>query len=131
MRIKSEREKELQRQRRSDRRLMAIELLGGKCTQCGSVDKLEFDHIKKDRDGLTGLVSQLFSCSVDKLLNELEKCQLLCKPCHVEKSTKERGFIKSTHGMLSMYVNKKCRCEDCRSALAHYMRQYKKQGLSS
>lgn len=121
---KLERDNELRRQRRTERKAMAIMLLGGKCVECGSTERLEFDHIKNDRNGLSNLISQMFTSKMDRLLKELEKCQLLCKSCHIQKSIVDNGKQVSNHGMLSMYMNKRCRCEDCRAAHAAHHREY-------
>ena len=61
----------------------AIAHLGGKCVGCGTTHNLEFDHI--DRTQKTANLSKLFKLS-DKLWEEVEKCQLLCKECHTVKS---------------------------------------------
>jgi hypothetical protein len=122
-----ERDNAQRKQRRLARKKMAIQLLGGKCVNCGSTERLEFDHIDNDRIGLRGLISQRLHNKVEFLLDELEKCQLLCKSCHVQKSIIDHDKLQSTHGMLSMYINNKCRCDDCRSANNIYMRRYKQK----
>jgi len=111
-----------QKEIRAERRAMAIELLGGKCAKCGSTDRLQFDHVNNDREGLRGLVSQLFACKLERLMAELEKCQLLCMVCHGEKTRADHGFTGYKHGMLSMYTNQKCRCDECKGANAAYMK---------
>ena len=70
-----------------ERRAEYVALLGGKCVACGSVDKLQFDH--KDRSTKKFAIGKLFMKSQSVVREELEKCQLLCQPCHVEKSRPE------------------------------------------
>lgn len=66
------------------RRASAIEQLGGICTGCGTNENLEFDH--KDSSTKKFPLSKFSSCSEAKWQEELTKCHLLCKDCHLEKS---------------------------------------------
>lgn len=62
----------------------AIAYLGGKCNRCGSIDRLQFDHTdsRLKSFGITENLSRRWSV----LKPELDKCQLLCFPCHVAKT---------------------------------------------
>lgn len=61
----------------------ALEILGGKCAKCGSTEKLEFDHI----DPKTKLFGIKYATrNWEIVLEELKKCQLLCRMHHEEKS---------------------------------------------
>tara|TARA_B100001113_G_C20646390_1_gene421485 strand:- start:36 stop:539 length:504 start_codon:yes stop_codon:yes gene_type:complete len=80
--------------RREDRRKRRLQemkdKLGNKCVKCGSTENLEFDHI----DPKTKCFNVNPQDSWEKTLPELYKCQLLCKPCHTEKTTTvDRGII--------------------------------------
>lgn len=67
--------------------------LGGKCACCNNTTNLEFDHI--DRNNKEFDVSQNILCKAQsEIESELEKCQLLCHSCHVEKSISEGSFSK-------------------------------------
>jgi 5-methylcytosine-specific restriction endonuclease McrA len=90
---------------------MFIELLGGKCISCGEKNNLEFDHINKKDKKYT--ITNIISYKDETILEELKKCQLLCKSCHKEKTYIDNG--KSEHGKLSMYRHHKCRCDKCRN----------------
>lgn len=79
--------------RRAERRLFAIEYLGGACVDCGYMDNtdgFQFDHLprfgiptKTDRDLLrTG--------TPEKRKAELDKCELLCGTCHAIRTAKRR-----------------------------------------
>lgn len=83
---KKHREKrtETQRIRRQERRKFLIEHLGGKCVGCGVTENLQFDHI--DRTQKLFSIGKKLDYSLEKLLPELEKCQLLCYECHELKS---------------------------------------------
>ncbi len=73
-----------QRENRQQRRLLMIERLGGKCAGCGTTENLQFDHI--DRTQKIDNVAKILDYSVEKLTEEVDKCQLLCYECHEFKS---------------------------------------------
>lgn len=62
-----------------------IQLLGGRCCKCGSEEALEFDHI--DPQTKLFAISSLLSHAWTEVLEEVKKCQLLCKRCHIAKTT--------------------------------------------
>lgn len=103
-------------------------MLGGKCVKCGTTEKLEFDHIDPGTMSFRISGSNL-ERSERALIGELKKCQLLCAPCHLKKSIRERGGSEPTHGSLGMYTNHKCRCAPClvahRDSMRHYRRMKK------
>jgi hypothetical protein len=74
-------------------------------------------------------LADCFLIAGKRILAELKFCQLLCKPCHIEKTIKDKGFNQAVHGLLSTYCNKKCRCDECRAANANYMRKYALSGV--
>lgn len=105
------------------RRKLAIDFLGGKCIKCGSLERLELDHIdsrSKDFD-----ISRFWGTTLVRFWAEVKKCQLLCKPCHSKKTILERGlkFTQGRHGTITTYKN--CRCEQCRKARRVYMKKYR------
>jgi hypothetical protein len=57
-------------------------MAGGKCEKCGSVEKLTFHHLepKKKKFGLNS--GNLKTKNWDRVLEEFNKCSLLCLPCH-------------------------------------------------
>lgn len=77
-------------QRRNEKRIaLAMELLGGQCEWCGSTMELEFDHEDPNSryaDITAGTVTNL---SKRRFLEELAKCQLLCRPCHQAKTRQD------------------------------------------
>lgn len=99
-------------------RLEYIEQLGGQCTVCGSTEQLEFDHI--DPSTKTIDVGKLLNVSKVVREAELKKCQLLCKPHHIEKSRREREVV---HGG-GLSGKKNCPCGPCKDRKAQYMREY-------
>lgn len=78
-------------ERYHSRRNQFVDLLGGKCTCCGSTEQLEIDHIDSSQKELT--VTTMCYSSMKRALAELAKCQLLCKSCHQKKTNNvDRGL---------------------------------------
>lgn len=66
----------------------------GPCWHCGSTDRLEFDHVDpstKRRD-----VCRMLTYSIKAIEEEIAKCQVLCKPCHVAKGQANGEQINAT-----------------------------------
>lgn len=102
-----------------------LEYLGGKCSSCSSEENLQIDHV----DHLTKsfCVSKSWAFSWEKLKPELDKCQILCKDCHLLKSVSEGSLAKGwtnkerlVHGSLWTYKKHKCRCILCVEGKAIY-----------
>ena len=119
------------RDRRQDNRLRAIQFLCGKCSNCRSLNNLEFDHI--NHISRTRWVNQLLSCSWRRITKELMKCQLLCNSCHLKKTLKDIGKKPwyELHGTVTRYKNYNCRCESCRVAHAEWFLSYVKKKRAS
>lgn len=103
-------------------RIRAFQYLGGKCVDCGSVEKLEFDHIDPETVSFR-IGARLFNWKV--LVRELDKCQLLCQKCHKVKTlidldhhSAPMGYSKYTQG---------CRCIECKEANTLYHKAYRKR----
>lgn len=77
------------------------------CVKCGSIQRLELDHI----DPKTKVTHAIWTWSEERRNNELAKCQVLCHDCHMTKTLAERP--KTTHGTIQMYFVHKCRCKLC------------------
>ncbi len=76
------------KRRRDDRQQVLIDHMGGKCERCGITDPprgFHFDHI----DPMTKSHNINRQDSYEKSFKELEKCQLLCFDCHLEKTFKD------------------------------------------
>ncbi len=103
---KKHREKrtETQRIRRQERRKFLIEHLGGKCVGCGTSENLQFDHI--DRTQKLFSIGKKLDYSLEKLLPEVEKCQLLCYECHEFKSLINHDKDKLAEGYRVSKVDK-------------------------
>jgi len=62
-----------------------VEHLGSKCVGCGTTKDLQFDHIDRTQKSFT--IGKCWGYTLEKLLEEADKCQLLCKECHQYKTT--------------------------------------------
>lgn len=64
------------------------------CVRCGSTSNLELDHIDASTKELR--VSALWSMSDKnpKKLAEIEKCQVLCAPCHDLKTYESKEYVR-------------------------------------
>jgi len=76
---------------RDKRRAYCREYLGGKCVVCGTTHNLQFDHIKREEKKYN--ITEKLTIKFDNLKEELDKCQLLCVDCHLEKTAKECADI--------------------------------------
>lgn len=87
---------------RHKRRHKAIEILGGKCLQCGIDDEdvLTFHHRNREDKSFT-LCLAWGTKSWEELEKEVSKCDLLCCNCHQKFHVMERrrdGGIGETQG---------------------------------
>jgi 5-methylcytosine-specific restriction endonuclease McrA len=78
---------EYMKRRWETRRKVAIGYLGGQCVSCGETEDLEFDHI--DPSTKLMAIARASSRSEDFFWAEVDKCQLLCNPCHLEKTAND------------------------------------------
>ncbi len=85
--LNREKIREQRRGYRDEKKSYCIEYLGGKCVKCGTTHNLQFDHIK--REGKKYEISTKLTNKWDNIKEELDKCQLLCAPCHLEKTASE------------------------------------------
>lgn len=72
--------------RRWKKKLKYVSLKGGKCCKCGynkNIGALQFHHVKEKSFSL--IASQLCDLEENIILEELDKCVLLCANCHAEE----------------------------------------------
>lgn len=79
-----------QKEYRKNRRLHLIERLGGKCVECGTTKRLQFDHIDPLEKSFD--ISRKITAPLEMLYPEIDKCQLLCSKCHLNKTKDEWLF---------------------------------------
>ena len=89
---------EYQKNRYHERKRMAIKMLGGKCSVCGTTRNLELDHKNPKNKKFT--ITKLWSVPESEFKTEVRKCRLLCHKHHLENSAKQRekGTVKSVPG---------------------------------
>jgi 5-methylcytosine-specific restriction endonuclease McrA len=124
--------KEYIREYRLKRKTLAIEMLGGKCSRCGTIENLHFDHINPQEK--TNEIASMFTSKIEDFILEVRKCQLLCNKCHYEKSIKNGDYLINrkewSHGV-SGYTNHHCRCDICKEAQSKYKAKRRKKGLKT
>ena len=99
-------------------------MAGKSCVKCGSTQSLEVDHI----DPAQKVAHTIWSWAIPRRDAELAKCQVLCTPCHKEKTRADRPIPE--HGTLARYgKHHKCRCDICRKANADRARLNKAKKL--
>lgn len=72
-------------ERRGKRKLMLIQLLGGKCIVCGynnCPEALDFHHTDPAKKEFR--LSELLNSTNERVIAEAQKCVLLCCRCHRE-----------------------------------------------
>ena len=78
-----------------ERRQKYEKLLGGVCSYCGSSNNLQFHHLDESTKDFS--IGKLMNYSESKVLEELEKCVLLCKSCH-RRLHLNKGTFKNCGG---------------------------------
>jgi 5-methylcytosine-specific restriction endonuclease McrA len=116
-----DKQREFQRNHLAKKRALAIRNLGGKCTWCGSTDRLEFDHI--DPTTKVCSISGLWSYRWEVIQKELVKCWLLCFNCHRIKTRDDLPEVP--HGTHTRYVRYHCRCRPCKDDHARVNAKYR------
>lgn len=100
------------------RRQEAIAFLGGVCVVCYTDEGLQIDHI--DPKTKTMNISKLWSVSEERYWAEINLCQILCEPHHIEKSRRE-ARDKVVHGKTHAWQKLGCTCDTCMSGKREYL----------
>lgn len=87
------------REKKKDVKIKLQQYLGGCCVSCGITDPrlLDFDHI--DPMTKTMNISAKLSLPWERLVEEANKCQLLCPNCHRIKTQEQRelnSYVRKT-----------------------------------
>ena len=114
------------RKRYTEKRIdKAKDYLGGVCRICGTTEELEFDHVDPATKVIAITTAIMKECwSWKRLVEELDKCQLLCHEHHVDKHRS-----RHPHGTAHRYW-RGCRCQPCTTANTEWSRNYKQSHTS-
>lgn len=85
-----------QKSRERNREFVLNYLLKHSCKDCGETDPivLEFDHIKNKKITISLL---MMSGSLERLKEEIIKCEIRCANCHRRKTAKDFNFFRYTN----------------------------------
>jgi hypothetical protein len=86
---------ELKRKLALERTLYLIEFFSvHPCIDCGEQDPvvLEFDHLGSKSFSIGGNLSDR---SWQSILNEIEKCEVVCANCHRRRTSRRRGALRT------------------------------------
>lgn len=100
-------------QRRNQRRIIAREILGERCSECGLKQNIYYTT----RDRSVSNMSKVWTASEAKFYAEIERTILLCSKCFWERERElgiRREYPAITHGKSYAILVKKCQCEICR-----------------
>ena len=63
------------------------------CCDCGETDPvvLEFDHL---RDKAFEITAKLVTYRWQRILDEIDKCEVVCANCHRRRTAKRRGALR-------------------------------------
>ena len=88
----------LAKENRLKRKAIMIEMLGGKCVDCGTTENLQFDHTDPSKKSFN------IACVLsERMLTELEKCELRCGNCHLEKT--KNDFLNGIYDRTSFNLD--------------------------
>lgn len=103
MPVPKEKRKEYRRKLRDKNAKMCLEYKGGKCEDCGITltyenDKgnYDFHHINPTTKSSGINIMLKDKVSTERLINELDKCVLLCKPCHNKRHSDYKKGLRET-----------------------------------
>lgn len=82
----------LANQRRKEAQDFIFQYLISHPCSCGESNPLflDFDHLQNKSDSISNLMKK--QVSIDRLKEEIEKCQVLCVKCHRLKTAKDFGW---------------------------------------
>lgn len=121
-----ERQRAFQHAHCREKRLQA--LIGRHCERCGTTDELEFHH----RDPEEKISHRIWSWSWERIAKELEKCEILCKPCHQAETSawrRAQAEARNSHGTRQRY-ELGCKCDACRAAKSASNRAYRQSAAA-
>jgi len=81
-----------QRSRDRNRAYLIDFLRTQSCVDCGNkdIEVLQFDH--RDRELKTKMVYQFLNASIERMQEEIDKCDIRCANCHMKRSRRQLGW---------------------------------------
>ena len=95
--------------------------------RCGATEDLDFDHI--DAGTKVRNISEATNWALARFLEEVDKCQLLCRHHHHEKSA-EAGDVRIVEHGGGVKGKHNCPCTLCKTARRENMRQRRARAAS-
>lgn len=101
------------------------------CMDCGKTypyPSMEFDHVRGDKVEKISLL--YISAGMERLKEEIDKCDLVCSNCHMERTYTrlgaERAYARprSWRNREIIAESKKKPCADCNSVFPHYVMEF-------
>ena len=89
------------------RKEVLLDALGRECAHCGSTDNIQFDHIDPETKSWDILTE--WSKALRLQLEEVKKCQPLCKDCHKIKSDE----YQTRSCVDNKFAKRGCDCDLC------------------
>lgn len=110
-----------QQERAWSRKLELIKMMGGKCSKCGydkNIAALDFHHLNPKEKSFQLDARHLSNTHMEKIMEEVKKCVLLCANCHREIHYPEQKMSVMenkvlTNKSLKEPKRKKSVCEFC------------------
>ena len=91
------------------RKIRLVELAGGSCSRCGyhkNLAALQFHHISRSQKKFPLDLRRLSNSSWNRILEESQKCLLLCANCHAEVHHPELNIDLVTQTVLGALSEK-------------------------
>jgi len=118
------------KKRKMSRKLHFVEKLGGCCSICGynkNIASLEFHHINNEHKTLNLSSTDMKNNNLSILLEEIDKCVLLCSNCHREHHNNELNNFKNLNletDTVNNIENVTSDCSICGNKLKSKQRKY-------
>lgn len=81
-----------ERNRNRNRQWLIDFLRTQQCVDCGNkdIEVLQFDH--RDRELKTKMVHKFIYSSIERMKEEVDKCDIRCANCHIKRSRRQLGW---------------------------------------
>jgi predicted nucleic acid-binding Zn ribbon protein len=104
-----------------ERKILLTKRLGGCCKNCGydkNLSALEFNHIDTENKKFNIDGRHISNLKFDRLIEEVEKCELLCANCHREHHNPQLDK-QSLNYDVTLKISGKPNCEICNAEISY------------